>query len=464
MTMHNLSRAGGRALLALGLGVTMAWCRGAQPTTVQVGLAVRDITPDVPIRLAGYAGRERPADKLEHPLLVQAMAMTNPGGGSFVFVALDNCEVSPAFMDPVVRDLARRYQVAPGAVAVVSSHTHSAPVLDETLIDMARPSSEERQCIERYSRRLRDKLVEVVGAALADAQPAELDYGMGRATFAMNRRVYQGDGVGFGDNPDGPVDWDVPVLRVKGANGAIRAIVFGYACHGTSVRGGDDWYVVSGEYMAYARQHLEALYPGTMAIYLTGMGADSDPSPRGRLVDAKRHGLELAGAIVGVLDHPMRPVRGPMKTAYEEVELPLVDPPGREQLEKDAQSADVHIRQRAQAYLRRLDAGEPAPRAVTLPVSVVRLGDDLTFVAMGGEVVVDYARRFKRLLARDNPWPVGYAYEVPCYIPSVRLIKEGGYETESSMIYYGFYGPFQTSIEDRLVTRVAAMVADLRQP
>lgn len=101
-----------------------------------------------------------------------------------------------------------------------------------------------------------------------------------------------------------------------------------------------------------------------------------------------------------------------MKTAYAEVELPLVDPPGRDRLEADARSADVHIRQRAQAYLKRLDAGEPLPRAVPLPVSILRFGDDLTFVVMGGEVVVDYARRFKRLLANDNPWPVGYAYGV----------------------------------------------------
>lgn len=143
----------------------------------------------------------------------------------------------------------------------------------------------------------------------------------------MNRRVYQGDNVAFGDNPDGPVDWDVPVLRVKGTNGAVRAVLFGYACHATSVRSGDDWYVVSGEYIAYARQHLEMVQPGAVAIFLTGMGADSDPFPRGRLLDAKRHGLELAGAISGVLNRPMRPVRGPFKLAYDEVELPFVAPP-----------------------------------------------------------------------------------------------------------------------------------------
>jgi neutral ceramidase len=278
----------------------------------------------------------------------------------------------------------------------------------------------------------------------------------------MNRRVYREDQVVFGDNPDGPVDWEVPVLRIKGTNGTTRAILFGYACHGTSVRSGDDWYVVSGEYMAYARAHLETHEPGAIAMYLPGMGADQDPSPRGRLLDAKRHGLELAGAILGTLSHPMHPVRGPFKMGYEEVDVPLVEPPDRQRLEKDAQSQDSHIRSRAQAYLKLLERNEPLPKSVKLPIAAVRLGEDLTFLMMGGEVVVDYARRLKRELVEDHPWAIGYAYEVPCYIPTTRLIKEGGYETETSMIYYGFYGPFKTSTEELLVKRMGSLVAGLR--
>lgn len=448
-------------VLAVLCSVPTSSIAGEAPN-LEIGIAVRDITPELPIRLAGYASRNRPADKLDHPLVAQALALRNPPGERFVFVAVDNCEVSHTFMEPVLQQLADKYQLGRGAVAVVTSHTHSAPVLDDTLTDMSQPKDADREQITKYSQLLKAKLVEVVGAALTDFRPSLLEHGMGRATFAMNRRVYQGDKVVFGDNPDGPVDWDVPVLRITGTNGTVRAIVFGYACHGTSVRGGDDWYVVSGEYMAYARQHLEAVQPGAVAMFLTGMGADSDPAPRGRLPDARRHGLELAGAVVGVLDHPMRPVRGSFKFAYEEVELPLVDPPGHEQLEKDAKDKDSNVKLRAEAYLKRINANQPLPLSLKLPVSVVRLGDDVTFVLMGGEVVVDYSRRLKRLLAADHPWPIGYAYETPCYIPSVRLIKEGGYETESSLIYYGFYGPFRTSIEDLLVNRVTALVASLR--
>jgi hypothetical protein len=451
------------------LGLLLSTCLAAAATaagasTPDIGIAVRDITPPLPIRLAGYESRNRPADRVDEPLETQALALRNPSGERFVFVALDNCEVSHAFTEPVLRQIGQQFQLARGAVALISSHTHSAPVLADTLPGMPEFAPAERERIEQYSRFLRTTLVEVVGAALADLQPARLEYGLGRATFAMNRRVYQGDNVVFGDNPDGPVDWEVPVLRVKGTNDAVRAILFGYACHGTSVRHGDDWYVVSGDYMAYARRQLETHQPGAIAVYLTGMGGDSDPAPRGLLLDAKRHGLELAGAVMGVLARPMRPVRGSFKLAYDEAELPLAEPPGRPQLEKDARSGDLAVKQRAELYLKLLAEGQPLPGTVKLPLAAVRLGEDLTFVLVGGEVVVDYSRRLKRLLAADHPWTVGYAYEVPCYIPSTRVLKEGGYEAQSSLAYYGFYGPFRTSIEDILVNRMVALVAGLREP
>jgi len=315
--------------------------------------------------------------------------------------------------------------------------------------------------VVEYSRVLRGKLIEVIGGALADLKPALLEHGVGRATFAMNRRVYQGDKIVFGENPDGPVTWDVPVLKVSGTNGALRAIVFGYACHGTSISG-DDWYIVSGDYMAYARQHLEANFPGSAALYLTGMGADSNPSPRGTLLDAKRHGLELAGAVVGVLSHPMRPVNGRLNLAYEEADLPLEAAPSREKLESDSKSTDVYIRNRAEAYLKQMDEGKPPATSVKLPLAAVRIGRDLTFVTMGGEVVVDYGNKFNRMFVADHPWGVGYAYEVPCYIPSTRILKEGGYEADSSLIYYGIYGPFRPEIESILVRKMSELVDRVR--
>jgi len=434
----------------------------ASEAPIEVGVSVRDITPPGPIWLAGYAARKHPSEKVDSPLTVQAIAFKG-ADERVVLVSLDNCEVSHAFIAPAVEELRARHGLKPGALVVVSSHTHSAPVLENTLTSMYNLSPADEEQIHNYSAFLKSKLAEVVAAALADLKPARLEQGVGRATFAMNRRVYNSDKVDFGENPDGPVDQDVPVLRIRGPNGAMRAILFGYACHGTSIAG-DDFYIVSGDYMAYTRQHLETHYPGAVAIYLTGMGADSNPSPRGTLLDAKRHGLELAGAVAGVLGRPMRPVLGTLKLAYAEADLPFADPPPREQIEKDSKNEDVYTRNRATGYLKLLDAGKPLPSSLKLPLATIRIGDDLTFVVMGGEDVVDYGRQFKRIFAADHPWLIGYAYEVPCYIPSVRILKEGGYEAQSSLIYYGIYGPFRTSIEGILVGKMTELVDHVRTP
>ncbi|NWF86134.1 MAG: hypothetical protein HXY18_20175 [Bryobacteraceae bacterium] len=432
----------------------------ADGATMRVGLSVRDVTPDGPIWLGGYAARTNASARVDTPLLVQTCAIRG-GEGTIVFVALDNCGVSHALLEPTLADLRARHGLGPGAIMVVCSHSHSAPVVDGPLMGMYPLRDADKDAVQRYSERLRAALGEAVTAAMQDLQPALLEHGVGRATFAINRREFREGGVVLGENPDGPVDWEVPVLKVKATNDTVRAILFGYACHGTSIAG-PDFYVVSGDYMAYARQHLEALYPGAVAVFLTGMGGDANPSPRGSLLWSKRHGLELAGAVAGVLSRPMRPVKGAVRLAYEEVACPLESPPTQERLEQDAKDPSVHVRNRAAAYLALLREGRPLPTTVPLSLAAVRIGDDLLVLAMGGEVVADYAKRLKRQFATEHPWTIGYAYHVPCYIPSMRVLKEGGYEPDFSMIYYGLYGPFKPTIENLLVSRITALAAQTR--
>jgi hypothetical protein len=446
------------AAVALGLG---AFCVPSV-SALEAGVAVREVTPELPIRLAGYAHRKGPAVSVDHPLLTQALALRSSAGDRFVFLTVDSCEVGRPLIQNVLGELAAKFKLKAGEVAVIPTHTHSAPMLRDTLAGMEELDGAEREIVNDYSQMLTAKMVEAASAALKDLAPATLEYGKGRATFAMNRRVYKGDKVVFGDNPDGAVDWDVPVLRVKGANGTVRAILFGYACHGTSIRTGNDFYTVSGEYMAYARHHLETTEPGAVAIYLPGFGGDADPYPRGTLMHARRHGMELAGAVVGVVDRGMRPIAPDFKMAYTEVNLPLAEPPSEARLKGDQASQDKAIRARAEAYQRKLAAGDSLPRSVTVPVAAIQFGGDLTFVLVAGEVVVDYAVRIKRILSEDHPWTVGYAYQVPCYIPSARLIHEGGYEADYSLAYYGWYGPFQGCVEELLLEAVTGLVAGLR--
>ncbi len=70
------------------------------------------------------------------------------------------------------------------------------------------------------------------------------------------------------------------------------------------------------------------------------------------------------------------------------------------------------------------------------PVEVWR-GGALTGVFLGGEVTVDYALRIKRNLGSSRTWVTAYRSDVMAYIPSLRVLKEGGYEGGGAMVYYG---------------------------
>ncbi len=89
-------------------------------------------------------------------------------------------------------------------------------------------------------------------------------------------------------------------------------------------------------------------------------------------------------------------------------------------------------------------------RTASYPVQAVRLGDRLTVLALGGEVVVDYALRTKQEYPGQDLVVAGYSNEVMSYIPSTRVLKEGGYEPVESMIYYGQPGPYRENVESTI--------------
>ena len=112
--------------------------------------------------------------------------------------------------------------------------------------------------------------------------------------------------------------------------------------------------------------------------------------------------------------------------------------------------------------LEAFDRGQPV-RSVGCPVQAVRLGNDLTLVAIAGEVVIDYALRLKREFPNENLVVAGYTNDVPCYIPSLRVLREGGYEPEVSMIYYGLPGPLAESVEDKVIAGCRAVMKRVQE-
>jgi len=110
-----------------------------------------------------------------------------------------------------------------------------------------------------------------------------------------------------------------------------------------------------------------------------------------------------------------------------------------------------------------LDRDGRLPSEYPYPLQVWQFGQDVTLIAMAGEVVVDYALRLKRELGMEKVWVAGYSNDVFAYIPSLRVLREGGYEAEGAMLYYCQPGAFDPSVEETIVQKAHELVKRLRQ-
>ena len=247
----------------------------------------------------------------------------------------------------------------------------------------------------------------------------------------------------------GPDDHDVPVLRVSRPDGSLLSVVFGYACHCTVL----DFNRFCGDYAGFAQAELESRHPGATALFVAGCGGDQNPIPRRSLELAERYGKELAGDVESVLAGPMQAIERGIATSYEEIALTFAKLPTREQMEKDTQDANFYIASRARHLLHVVESRGRLEPTYPYPVEAWKL-DGLTWIFLGGEVVVDYSLRIKRNLGSSHTWVSAYCNDVMAYIPSKRVLQEGGYEGATAMIYYGQPSAWAESVEEAIIEAV----------
>jgi hypothetical protein len=375
----------------------------------KVGAAATVITPTNYMWMAGYAGRKKPAEAKVQELYAKALALEDPAGRRLVIVTTDLIGILPSLRQTIEQRVRQAHQLPPEGLLLNASHTHSGPEY--------RPRAGREHEARDYTAWLEERLMQVIAQALARLEPARLSWNRARCAVAMNRRLPTPKGYQNSPNPDGPVDHEVPVLRVESATGDLRAVLFGYACHNTCL----GLYFWHGDYAGCAQEYLQQHRPGVVALFLAGCGGDQNPYPRrdgvvpgvSALELTQQHGRALANAVEVAMSVPQRPVGGPLRAAYGTVTLAYANP-----------SRPPH----------------------DYPVQVIRFGDDLTLIALGSEVVVDYSLRLKRELAGPTPvWVAGYSNDYNGYIPSLRVLKEGGYEAQAG---------WAEDVEERIVAKV----------
>ena len=403
-----------------------------------------------------------------------------------ILLTVDNCGVPLEMTEAVFERIAAKHKIPRERFAISCTHSHSAPWLRGFLPNIFDTIPDDHAAhLAQYETELIAKLVEVVDMAIKSRRLGHLSSGFGETTFAMNRRlIANGKWTNFGEVPDGPTDKRVPVLAAHDMDGKLIAVLANYACHCTTETG--EFNQISGDWAGFAADMLETDHPGAVALIAIGCGADANPSPRGTHEQAKVHGRTMADEVTRVLSNvavtlhgdepsetpsdsrapslaPASPAASKVASADESersrlisaerdgylrrinphitcrmarIDLPLGPLPSRAEWEQQATQPGV-TGSRARDFLKMLDDGKEIPSTVPdYPVQTWCFGEDLAMVFLGGEVVVDYSIRMNDMFDSDRLWINAYSNDVPCYIASARVLREGGYEADSSMLYY----------------------------
>jgi neutral ceramidase len=410
----------------------------------KAGFGRRQITPPMPIWMAGFAARTHPAESVTHELWTKALALEDSRGQKLIVIAVDLVTMPKAMIDMAAARVMRRHGIARAQLLINLSHTHSGPVL-------AWPSNADREMIHRiegYREKVMESMTEAAAAAVADLRPAQISYGAGAVGFPHNRRERApGGGWRFGMNPDGPTDRTVPVVRVSGTNGRLRGVLFGLSCHPSTLT--PEFHTISGDYAGIAQAAWEKAHPDATALFVQLCGADQNAYPRSKMELAEKYGRALSAEVDRVVETRTRPVRAPLRVALLTAELPFA-PFSLEQFEAQAKDRDALIRKHAERMLKLYESGQPPLPRLPYTMQAVQFGRDLTLLAMNGEVVADYALRVKKEYGAQGMIVAGYSNDIPCYIPSARIVREGGYEARDAILMGSLPGPLGEEIEETI--------------
>ena len=432
--------------------------------TWRCGVARTKITPEKLFWMGGFAARKRPAEGTLDDLYVKALALEAPDGGVGLLVTADLVGIPKWLYDGLSGEIQRRHHLDRSRIRFASSHTHSGPVLTDALRDIYPLDDQQRRLIDEYSRWLEAAILDTVAKAMGSRSPATLWAGEGKATFAFNRRTNdegkRAEMLRRGEAPKGPSDFAVPVLAVRSPDGRLHTVVFGYAAHTSSLTDNYRW---SADYAGVTQRALESKHPGAAAMFFQGCGSDQSAVPRGKVELCQALGEQLAAAVESTLAGGLRPLSPTFRTAFEFVALDFGVQPTQAELETIAEGTDYRARW-AHRLLGDLAAGRTFQRGYPeYPVQVWRLGDDQLWIALGGEVCVDYALRFKREFG-GGAWVNGYANDVMAYIPSRRLWEEGGYQAGAFEVYGLPATRWCPDIEDRIAGTAARLVKKVQRP
>ncbi|MFQ6131294.1 MAG: neutral/alkaline non-lysosomal ceramidase N-terminal domain-containing protein, partial [Armatimonadota bacterium] len=231
------------------------------------GVATANITPPVGIALSGFAGRG-PSQRLGDELYATALVVKDEKTRAAI-VAVDLLYLDAAFVEQVCAEIARRTRIPAKHVLMCCTHTHYGPATGAFEADTVDTDE------AAYMADLKFKLAGVVQEANSSLRAATAAVGYASSDIGVNRRERKPEGnIVLGQNPEGPIDREVVVVRVDRRNGEPLACLANFACHPVSQSGRARR--ISADFAGVACEVVEDL-TGATCLFLQGACGNINP-------------------------------------------------------------------------------------------------------------------------------------------------------------------------------------------
>lgn len=439
-----------------------------------VGFSKIDITPQQSLRLSGYASRTQSSIGVRDSLAVRAFVVSPaPSAGgeqqnslsskTVVLVSVDSILVTSALTVETSRWLDSNYGLRRSQLVLSSTHSHAAPHIAGGLENLYRQPSTDEQIVatESYTKRLSQSIRTAIEKAIENRQPAKLVASESSAAFAVNRRVLDAakKWSGFGVQADGLRDERVRLLRAQTPQGKIIGGAFMYACHCTTL--GGDFNEVSGDWAGLAASQLEKLHSQSVFLPVIGCGANANPEPRGTYDNALNHAAEMVDAVNKALLQNGTAVAQVPDAQFGYAAL-APEHPTKEEIEQQLAAERRNDRVWAESMRDTSQEMGRLPESYPMPIHTWKFGDALTWVFLGGEVVVEYQYLLEKEFSSKNTWVAAYCDDVFAYVASENMLPEGGYEVDYSMVYYLQPGRWRAGTQALIVQRVSEIARGIQ--
>ena len=369
---------------------------------LSIGIATVDITPPLGVVLAGYGPRKGGADSVGHPLRAEAL-VCRKGDAAWALLTSDTVGYPQDLVGRVRAAIAAGTDLAPEAIVISATHTHSGPAAMRTY------HAELGEVDHAYCEELEQKLTEVVCRAAGDTRPGRFEVAWAQTPdLAHNRRLVGEDGMCRNEWEDhdgrhpGYYDPTVMLVGVRRPAGRLEALLVNYGCHPVTL--GPRSLAISADYVGYMKDYLEANGVAETAMFaLAGagnvnprvcihVGGEYPESMGNRLGEIVR---DAAAELTPAGDGPVASFRQPWQFPARK------DRPER------------HGRRR----------GDP----VETEIMALRAGG-LGVVTVPCELFSEYAARFREASPLKATAVVSLANDSVGYLPTDEALKQGGLE------------------------------------